>query len=127
MNLSPLKNELFSALQRKHPETDECENSGKINLEITDEQFCETLDRTKEEPSSSPSNLHVGHYKACSMSESLTSTLVKIINIPFIHGLTVPRWNESVHHMIQKVPGCNSIKNYASSNSSSQTLTSIKR
>ena len=63
------------------------------------------MEKTREETASSPSSVHIGHYKACAISEDITKIQVQLINLPFIHGTTLSRWKESIHHMMEKIPG----------------------
>ena len=91
-------------------------DKGNISSEIQVEEFMALMDKTKENTASSPSNIHIVHYKACALSEPLAKILVKAINIPFTYGFTIPRWNESLHHMMEKSPGNLSIKKCESYN-----------
>ena len=68
------------------------------------------MDNTREETEYSPYGLHMRNYKACSLVDVLEEVIVNLINIPFRHGFTFPRCNESIHHMMEKKPGNFSIK-----------------
>ena len=53
----------------------------------------------------SPSTIHIGHYMSCAESEDLSELIALFISLPFAHGFSHPRWNASVHHMLEKSAG----------------------
>ena len=71
---------------------------------ISPEELTGLLRKTSETTASSPSNLHIGHYKAMSYSTFLMNILSIVISLPFLYGFTHERWNRSTHHMLEKIP-----------------------
>ena len=49
---------------------------GAVNAEIEVEDFTDLMDKTKESTASSPSNIHIGHYKACTLYAILEKQFV---------------------------------------------------
>ena len=76
----------------------------QIDLEITYKDFQELFKTTKEDTASSPSGLHIGHYKACAKSDYLSKIMAAFMCIPFKYGITIERWEQSLHCMLQKDP-----------------------
>jgi len=58
-----------------------------------------------EKMSSSPSQRHIGHYKAMVQDASLTDRITKMIAIPNMIGYSPLRWRKIVDVMLEKSPG----------------------
>ena len=108
LQVDNLRWELIQQLERARTGTGE--PTKEISPEIKVEEFENLMKKTKEETASSPSNIHMGHYIVCALSPILSEIIVKSINIPFKQGFTMPRWNSSIHHMLEKSPGNHSLK-----------------
>jgi hypothetical protein len=94
----------------------------KIDTKISEEDFISGFKSWKESTSTSPSDRHLGHYKAIVNDPDLkkqdpekshlreretnfVSSLVKLLNIPIKYGFATKRWCTSVTVMIEKDPG----------------------
>ena len=66
------------------------------------EELHKLLQNTRENTSSSPSNLHMGHYITISYSKLLLDIMSIVISPPFVYGFTHKRWNKSTHHILEK-------------------------
>jgi hypothetical protein len=73
---------------------------------ISADDFSEGFKRLSENLSSSPSGLHIGHYKAAIDDEDLCTLYARITSIPFKGGLTLPWWTSAVQVMLEKTKGC---------------------
>ena len=74
----------------------------QIDLEIKYQDFQDLFTNTKEATASSPSGIHIGHYKACAKSDYLSKIMAAFMSIPFKYGKTIERWEQSLHCMLQK-------------------------
>jgi hypothetical protein len=72
---------------------------------ITEEEFCHMFNNTREATASSPSGIHVGHYKIATQIPKLCTILTKMMSIPFQHNFPPERWQKSTHFMIEKIKG----------------------
>ena len=72
---------------------------------ITSKQFQKLFKKPKERTSSLPSGIHITHYIASEFSEDLSETISLAISLPFIHGFSLKRWQQSTHLMLEKMPG----------------------
>ena len=72
---------------------------------ITCNELCEGWQRVKERTSSSPSTLHVGHWKAVCSDPATTWVNMVMINIPYISGYSPKRWQHGLNVMIEKIKG----------------------
>lgn len=76
-----------------------------VELEITGADYIKYWRRVKESTSSSPSGLHLGHYKACTHSSTLPDTFAKIMNITIRSGVHPLRWGTALQVLLEKVAG----------------------
>ena len=63
-----------------------------INLDISAKDYQQLFNRTKEKTASSPSDIHIGHYKACAKCNYLSEIMAHFLLIPFQQGTPLPRW-----------------------------------
>ena len=77
----------------------------EIDPYITGNEFSQLAKKSREMTASSPSSIHIGYYIACAASAPLAEAIALSISIPFVFGFTHQRWNNSVHHMLEKTPG----------------------
>ena len=61
--------------------------------------------KVKERTSSSPSGLHVGHWKCCSMDDTINWINTSLTNIPYLSGYSPKRWQRGINVMIEKSKG----------------------
>lgn len=73
--------------------------------EYTYEDFCKVFNHTKEQTASSPSGIHVGHYKLGCIYPQLGKLLTQVASIPFQYGYTLRRWCRASHIIIEKKKG----------------------
>ena len=59
---------------------------------------------------SSPSGIHMGHYKAICLSDKLSRLCARLILTPFVFGFSAKKWKVSLHQMIEKNPGSPNIE-----------------
>ena len=82
--------------------------ANRRNLQISNEVSIDELKiiigKTRERTASSPSQIHMGHYKAAALAPELLEIILLIINIPFKFGFVPKRWRNSVHLMLKKDP-----------------------
>ena len=91
--------ELLSHLQIPHKPTQ------VFQSKLTCEEFIHTFKHTKESTASSPSGIHIGHYKISTTIPKLAQCIKKMISIPFEYTFSPNRWIQSIHFMIEKLPG----------------------
>ena len=72
---------------------------------ITVEKFQTFYRRTPEDRSSSPSGLHLGHYKAASFSKEFSTILCLIASIAFDNQYALTRWCNSATTLLEKSMG----------------------
>ena len=70
---------------------------------ITTQDMKELFGNTREKTSSSPSGLHVGHYKAGYENAEIAEILTSFTALPFLYGFTLSRWKKSLHVMLPKL------------------------
>ena len=73
-----------------------------INTLIIREDFQSLFKETRERTSSSPSGIHMGHYKAAALDDYLSDVESLALTIPFKYGFSLPRWQQSIHAMLRK-------------------------
>lgn len=70
--------------------------------DLSEEAYRKLYRKIRESTASSPSGLHYGHYKAA-VETSLGSTILhRLTTLPFEYGLSLKRWQQSLHFMLQK-------------------------
>jgi len=69
---------------------------------ITDEEFINTCKHVKEQTSSSPSDRHVGHYKAIFNDPTLVTLHSVMMSLPFQNGFVPERWSKVTDIMLKK-------------------------
>jgi hypothetical protein len=101
---------------------DEIQQLGKINHEVSTEDFHHGFLHWKESTSTSPSGRHLSHYKAIindpkrkkeSRNENymskrkldLLELYTNLVNIPLKYGFALERWCTSITIMLEKDPG----------------------
>ena len=72
---------------------------------ISLEEFRSFYRTTKEDISSSPSGLHLGHYKAASHSAEFSKILWSIAALALDHQFCLKRWTHSATILLEKVAG----------------------
>ena len=77
----------------------------EIESEITVKEFESLVKKTRESTASSPSGIHVGHYKVSISMSDIAATLTSMLSLPFEHGFSPKRWQASIHVMLEKIPG----------------------
>ena len=73
--------------------------------ELTPEEFASVFKKTRESTASSPSGIHIGHYKMAAEIPMISKCLAKMISIPFQYCFAPKRWQRSIHFMLEKVQG----------------------
>ena len=76
-----------------------------IGKPISIEEFMLYWGGLPEKTVSSPSGLHVGHYKAIACSEFLSDLWVRMATLPAQYGFAPKRWKQSLHCMLAKDVG----------------------
>jgi hypothetical protein len=102
--LSQLQPETIQLLERTVGKGDSPSNP--INTTISQEAFISCYNSIKEYTSSSPSRRHVGHYKAATKSDLLSTIYSKMMSIPFSAGFSPKRWHKVKDIMLEKEIGC---------------------
>ena len=72
---------------------------------ISHEEFQSFFRHTPEDRSSSPSGLHLGHYKAATVSEEFSAVLWNIALIALENEYALTRWHRSVTILLEKSAG----------------------
>ena len=72
-----------------------------IDASISSDDYINMFNKTNECTASHPP-IHYGHLKAACESTLLLQVNLKLMNIPFQHGVPLTRWLRSIHCMIQK-------------------------
>ena len=72
---------------------------------ITCEEYKSGWKNVKERTSSSPSGLHVGHWKCGSLNPMINWLNTSMANIPFMSGYSPKRWKQGINVMIEKSKG----------------------
>lgn len=73
--------------------------------DLTKANFKKFYNKTKEQTSSSPSGLHLGHWKAAAKSDLISETLTKIIKIAINNAHTLKRWMVVFAVLLEKNTG----------------------
>ena len=63
-----------------------------IDSEVTFQEFKDLFDITRESTSSSPSGIHMGHYKVAALFPAIGNILVKMMSLPFQYGFSPSMW-----------------------------------
>ena len=77
----------------------------KQPIPITCKQHKKGWEKVKERTSSSPSRLHVGHWKCGSMDDLINWVNTSMINIPYLSGYSPKRWQRGINVMLEKIKG----------------------
>ena len=93
--------EMLISMKRKSGLT----NNDVITSEITGDEYQDFFKNTKESTSSSPSGIHIGHYKATIEIPDMCDSHAIMMTIPFQYQFSPLRWKSSIHCMIEKVKG----------------------
>ena len=72
---------------------------------ISREELAEGWKRVKERTSSSPSGLHIGHWKAGCDDPGIHWINTILINIPYMSGYSPKRWQIGLNVMLEKISG----------------------
>ena len=92
----------------------ECQNNVLNNIKdpmpeekttISFEEFQSFYKTTKEDISSSPSGLHLGHYKAAAYSTDFSTILWSIASLALDNQYCLRRWQHSATILLEKVAG----------------------
>ena len=76
-----------------------------IDGSITAQDFNNMFLNTKECTSSSPSGLHVGHYKVAALYPPLCKILSQMVSLLSQYGFSPERWRKSTHLMLENLEG----------------------
>jgi len=82
-----------------------CTTMQPSQYKITCKQFRYFYKRTPEKRSSSPSGLHISHWKALARDEHLSNVWTSILEICLQYSYTLERWKEIVSIMLEKEKG----------------------
>ena len=74
-------------------------------IPISREELAEGWKRVKERTSSSPSGLHIGHWKAGCDDPGIHWINTTMINIPYMSGYSPKRWQIGLNVMLEKISG----------------------
>ena len=91
--------DMLSCLQIPHQTTH------AFQTKLTCEEFIDTFQHTKESTASSPSGIHIGHYKIATFIPTLAKCITTMTSLPFEYAFSPMRWKQSIHFMIEKLPG----------------------
>ena len=75
------------------------------DVEITTKKYRSFYKGAKERTSSSPSGLHLGHWKASAFDEDVSSVIASVINIAVQNEHTLRRWQNVVGILLEKIQG----------------------
>ena len=79
----------------------------KLNVQptpISREELVTGWKKVKERTSSSPSGLHVGHWKAGCEDPGILWANTILTNIPYMSGYSPIRWRNGLNIMLEKIP-----------------------
>jgi hypothetical protein len=82
------------------------DGSGPVSNVISPEDFSNGFKLLSEVLSSSPSECHIGNYKAALGDIELCTMYATILSLPFKHGFTLRWWTSAVQVMLEKTTGC---------------------
>ena len=88
-----------------HLQTKKDEDIIEQPVPITQFELNEGWRRVKERTSSSPSGLHVGHWKAACKDPALLWVNTVMLNVPYRSGYSPKRWQQGINVMLEKIPG----------------------
>jgi len=74
-------------------------------VQITQKIFSAFYKGAKESTSSSPSGLHLGHWKSCALDPDISMVLSGIIDLAVTNLYTLPRWRKVVSILMEKIHG----------------------
>ena len=77
----------------------------KSMTHIEQEEFCAFFRKTPEDKSSSPSGLHLGHYKAAARNDDFSYVVWSLMYIAYTNEYCLNRWKHSGTILLEKVPG----------------------
>ena len=77
----------------------------EIITDITSSEYTKFWKKKRENTSTSPLGLHVGHYKVSILNEDIAEVHRIMMVLPFMYGFSPKRWCSSVQLMLQKDPG----------------------
>ena len=75
------------------------------DIEITDKVFRQFYSGAKEATSSSPSGLHLGHWKAGAADKDICTVLAGIVRLSVQNTYTLKRWRKVVSVLMEKIYG----------------------
>ena len=70
------------------------------------------MKKTREMTASSPSGVHMGHYKIGAENNEIAEILASMASMPFMNGFAPSRWENSIHVMLEKIAGCPIVVSY---------------
>ena len=73
-----------------------------VSEDLSEWEYRKLYRKTRESTASSLSGLHYGHYKAIVETKLGSAVLHQLTTLPFEYGLSLQRWQQSVHFMLQK-------------------------
>jgi len=77
----------------------------KADTSITKLKFQAFYKGAKESTSSSPSKLHLGHWKAAALDDDISTVLAIVIDLAVSNSYTLKRWQKVIGVMLEKVHG----------------------
>ena len=77
----------------------------RVSSEVTFEEYKAMFHATRESMSSSPSGLHIGHYKVGALFPEIGEILAIMMSLPVMYSFSPERWKKSVHIMLEKIQG----------------------
>lgn len=72
---------------------------------ITEEHFRSFYRKTSEDKSSSPSGLHLRHYKAAASDPTFSCVLWGLLHTAYTNSFCLDRWTLSATTLLEKIPG----------------------
>ena len=82
------------------------DGSDPVSDLISSEVLSDGFKMLSEDISSSPSDQHIGHYKAVLGDSDICTMYATVLSIPFKYGFTLHRWTFAVQVMLKKTKGC---------------------
>ena len=82
------------------------DRSDPVSDLISSEDLSDGFKMLSEDISSSPSDQHIGHYKAALGDSDLCTMYATLLSIPFKHGFTLHRWTSAAQVMLEKTKDC---------------------
>lgn len=87
-------------------------NSHELPIMVTDDEYKQAWRIVKERRASSFSGRHFGVYKAVTEHSELLPIFIAAYNIPFLNGLSYPRWSNMLDVMTFKEEGVKHVDRY---------------